>query len=191
MTYTTIQAPTYADLNILPAPVTTGTTTQVFTDIWSEVWVAKNGVNGGNWNKARDVLHASVTRTAAFTTPTGSSLFGFDTVTRDTYGMWVPNPTYGWVVPVTAIYRVHWHYGISGAAVGEYCNASILTNGGNISLHNNFAAVAGGLYGRAEALARLTALTDTTTASYFTSVAEAGVTGAANVSFSIDYLGTL
>jgi hypothetical protein len=187
----TIQATTYAELNVLPAPVITGTTTQVYTDIWGEVWVAKNGVNGGNWFKARDVLHASVTRTSAFTTPTGASTFGFDTVSRDIYGMWNGSPTFGWIVPVTAIYRIHFAYGITGAAIAEYCNASIYQGAVNISLHNNFAAVAGGLYARAQCLARLTALTDTVTASYFTSIAETGVTGAATNTFSIDYLGSL
>lgn len=67
-------------------PVTTGTTVQSFTDAAGDVWVAKNGVNGGAWKKARDVLHASYHRSAAFTIPTGTAaILIFDTVENDDY----------------------------------------------------------------------------------------------------------
>lgn len=46
---------TYATLIPLPAPVTSGTTAQSYTDPNGDVWLAKNGVSGGAWRKARDV----------------------------------------------------------------------------------------------------------------------------------------
>jgi len=48
--------PTYADPIPLPAPVTSGTTIQTYLDPTGDMWVAKNGVNNGNWGRARDVL---------------------------------------------------------------------------------------------------------------------------------------
>lgn len=188
--FPTTQAATYAKLNVLPAPVTTGTTTQTFTDIWGEIWVAKNGVNSGNWFKARDVLHATVYRQAAYTTPTGVSTYGPDTTQRDPYSLWVGSPTFGYKVPVAGIYRCSFHWGVSGAAVGEYCHSSIYQSGSNIMLNNAFAAVAGGLYGRAQCLARLTT-SDTITFIYYCSIAETGLTGPINNLCSIDYLGSM
>lgn len=91
--------PTYAVVNDLPAPVTTGTTIQSFTDVWGEVWVAKNGVNGGNWLKARDVLHGKIARAGAWNTSTTIVQFSYDTIMRDTYGMAATGGSY-WVVPI-------------------------------------------------------------------------------------------
>jgi hypothetical protein len=72
----------------LPAPVTSGTTIQTFTDALGDVWVAKNGVNAGAWKRARDVLHARVWRNAAFNFTTAGPVLAFDTVDRDPYGMY-------------------------------------------------------------------------------------------------------
>jgi hypothetical protein len=73
----------------LPAPVTSGTTVQSFTDVLNDVWVAKNGVRGGNWRRARDVLRARVFRTANVTASTVNSWnwIPYDTTGWDEYGM--------------------------------------------------------------------------------------------------------
>jgi hypothetical protein len=44
----------------LPPPVTTGTTIQTYTDQLGDVWVAKNGVRGGAWRRARDAVRARI-----------------------------------------------------------------------------------------------------------------------------------
>jgi hypothetical protein len=72
----------------LPAPVTSGTTIQTFTDALGDVWVAKNGVNAGAWKRARDVLHARVWRNAAFNWTTAAAVLVFDTIDRDVYGVY-------------------------------------------------------------------------------------------------------
>lgn len=54
----------YTDPIPFPAPVTTGTTIQSYTDPLGDVWVAKNGVRSGRWMRARDVLGARAYPTA-------------------------------------------------------------------------------------------------------------------------------
>lgn len=88
----------YTDFVPTPVPVTTGTTVQSYTDPTGEVWVAKNGVAGGNWFRARDVLHARIARSAAWNTATTSTQFSYDIVSRDPFGMFVGG---GWQIPIS------------------------------------------------------------------------------------------
>ena len=89
----------------LPAPVGTGTTIQSYTDPAGQVWVAKNGVNGGAWRKAQDVLTARVFQTATVSCATVAAIWPFDTVTHDAYGLWVPASHY-FVAPVAGVYAL-------------------------------------------------------------------------------------
>jgi len=97
----------YANWVPLPAPVsTTGPLSNggySFTAPDGEVYVAKSGVNGGNWSKARDVLFAQATISSALTGNTGQTTIVWDTVARDVYGMW--NGTSGLVAPIAGLYR--------------------------------------------------------------------------------------
>jgi hypothetical protein len=87
----------------LPPPVTTGSVIQTFTDPAGEVWVARNGVNGGNWRKARDVLHAQYWRSLAFSLPTTASLINMDTMIRDPYTIYASG-TGILTAPVAGVY---------------------------------------------------------------------------------------
>jgi len=60
-----IQSPTSVPVNNLPPPVTSGSGIQTFIDVNGEQWVAKVGVYGGVWKRARDVMHAIAYRNAA------------------------------------------------------------------------------------------------------------------------------
>lgn len=71
----------------LPPPVTSGGL-HTYTDEAQVVWVAKPGVNGGNWRQARDVLHARVYRLAAWTVSSTASPITFDNLYYDAYGIW-------------------------------------------------------------------------------------------------------
>jgi hypothetical protein len=93
--------PTYVPLIPLPAPVTTGTTVQSYTDPSGDVWVAKNGVNSGNWFRARDVLHSRIARAAAWNLSTTLVQFSYDTAMRDPYGMYSAG---GFQVPIAGLY---------------------------------------------------------------------------------------
>lgn len=112
----------------LPAPVTTGTTVQTFTDSLGDLWVAKNGVNGGAWKRARDVLFASVYRNAALTYPTVQGALALDSVTLDRYGLWVPASNH-FVLPASGLWRVQIQLTGSNATVGSALEAYIVRSG--------------------------------------------------------------
>lgn len=112
----------------LPAPVTTGTTTQSFTDGNGDIWVAKNGVRSGHWYRARDVLHSSVYRVAAFSITTGATTLPFDTIANDPYGIYVTG-TGQFIAPVAGLYRVEYHLGGGGTA-SAWMNATAVYNAG-------------------------------------------------------------
>lgn len=88
----------------LPPAVTSGTTTQTFTDALGDVWVAKNGVNGGSWKRARDVLIGSCYLNTGFTMGTSQVALPFDTQGIDDYGMW--NGSNGFNLPINGVWRL-------------------------------------------------------------------------------------
>jgi hypothetical protein len=116
-------------------PLAAGAALSSYTDpITSEVWVAKGGVNGGAWRKARDVLHAQMQRAAAFTATGTNTILTYDTVVNDPYGLWVTN---GYTAPVAGLWRLHGHGVFSPtAAVNIYFQT--YRNGApiNTSLHS-------------------------------------------------------
>jgi hypothetical protein len=181
---------TYAPLDNLSAPVVTGTTTQSFQDIYGEVWVAESGIRNGLWFKAREVLHGHVTRSAAFTPPTTPSLFGWDTVVGDPFGMYVASPTYGFVVPVTGWYHVNaqWYCGIPTtqdySGIRIYQNTTMMTNENMIQNLAN-----GGVHAKSQ-LDIYAAANDTFTMQYWTSVAATASGSVLFNHFYVSYLGS-
>jgi hypothetical protein len=107
------QVPAYSVVNNLPAPVTSGTTVQSFIDVLGDMWIAKNGVNSGNWYRARDVCRARIWRTNNFT-PVGSAwtIFPYDTVTDDAYGLCTTGTGAYFAAPVAGRYMVSSSYNI-------------------------------------------------------------------------------
>jgi hypothetical protein len=117
----------------IPAPVSSGATIVSFTDVNGDIWVAKNGVNGGAYRRARDVLVSVLFRSAAFSTTTTALALGFDTVLTDDYGIGTGSPTV-WTAPVAGFYKVKSNLAAFSSAVGESLSvavqkgAQILTN---------------------------------------------------------------
>lgn len=184
---------TYAPLENLPAPYTGAGFSPPFTDVEGEVWVAKAGVNGGAWAKAREALHAGVGRAAAFNITTTVTLFGWDTTLRDTYGLFVGNPTYGFVVPVAGWYRLEVDWSGAVSTLGGYLGTRIydLSGGTNnmITNTNMISCVAGG-----QCTAKCQTLSwafvgDTYTVQYWGDGSYTGAPGA-YCRFFISYLGT-
>jgi hypothetical protein len=105
----------------LPAPVTSGSGVQSFTDTLGDVWVAANGVYGGAWKRARDVVRARIWRTTNFT-PVGSAwtIFPFDTVTDDAYGLCTTGASANFAAPVAGRYMVSSAYNIQIPASGTF-----------------------------------------------------------------------
>lgn len=174
----------------LPPPVTTGTTTQVFTDLWGEVWVAKNGVESGIWNKARDVIHAVVYRAAAYTMPTALTTAPYDTVYRDIYGMWVGSPSYNYVLPVPGWYWIQSTFNGNASAIGQYIQGNVLQNGTSVTSDNNVTSIAsGGLSWRSWGEIFCSA-GDTIRAAVYQPAGLAAQVGLVNSRFEISYIGT-
>jgi hypothetical protein len=117
---------TYAVLDNLPPPVTTGTTIQSFTDVLGDVWVAKAGVNGGNWKRARDVLFSRWSRTAALSTA-GANI-PMDTMYRDDYGLY--STANAWFAPpVAGLYEFVEQVSCGASATGQWGAARLYLNG--------------------------------------------------------------
>jgi hypothetical protein len=120
-------APVGSGAGALPPPVTSGTTIQSFTDASGEVWVAKNGVNGGAWKKARDVLHARWARAAAMTlTPTGQTVV-WDTVNRDPYGLYSGGGNF--TAPVAGVYQMTSQIAAGTNAINAYVQVTLALSG--------------------------------------------------------------
>src|SRR5215471_2772456 len=84
----------YTDPIPTPTPVTSGTTTQTWMDPTGEWWVAKNGVAGGAWKRAREVCYARVYRSAALTLTTTLTDIVYDAVHKDDYGLFDGTSTF-------------------------------------------------------------------------------------------------
>src|SRR5215831_3111986 len=97
----------YTDFVPTPAPLAAGAALQSYTDPTGEVWVAKGGVNSGQWRKAKDVLKARAYRVATYNLPTAANtVMVYDTTNRDDYSLY--NITNGTIsFPVTGWYRIH------------------------------------------------------------------------------------
>jgi hypothetical protein len=179
---------TYAVLDNLPAPVTTGTTIQTFQDVLGDWWVAKNGVNGGNWFRARDVLYARWGRTAAYTYPTSGVNVPFNNVSRDVYGLW-SSTSNAFVTPVAGLWRMNSQLCVAFTAVGQFIAMFIATS--SYSVRTNFnAPVSGNQYCQAHDVFMCPAGDNLATTAYTSvALAMAGLTNS-DCYLSVSYLGT-
>lgn len=106
----------------LPAPVASGATVQSFTDALGDVWVAKNGVRGGVWMRARDVVGARAFPNATQATTAGTyTIVPYNSTNSpgfDPLGMLSGNSL---VMPVAGRYAVSgsFSYNSSPAALGQ------------------------------------------------------------------------
>lgn len=179
--------PAYAVVNDLPAPVTTGSTIQSFTDVNGEVWVAKNGVNSGQWRKARDVLHIRAYRAAAFTLTTTPVQLNWDTASRDTYGLLSSG---SFLLPVAGSYRIFHQVTVTFTAANQYGATQVRTAAGAniVSRTNLYAPVAGNMYVNGQDEYFLGA-GDTVSSWSYASASLAGYAGSLDTYVIFDYMG--
>jgi len=100
----------------LPAPITSGSGVNSFTDALGDVWVAANGVYNGAWKRATDVMHSRVTRNSAFNITTTITHLGMDGVINDPYGIYAS----GWTVPIGGVWLLGGVAGMNTIANGWF-----------------------------------------------------------------------
>jgi hypothetical protein len=182
----------YTDFVPTPAPVTSGSTIQSYTDPLGDVWVAKNGVYAGAWKRARDVLHPRVYRNAALTMPTASTVVPFDTVWLDTYGLWTPgsSQTYSFVLPVPGIYQAWAQTGFSPTASGQWIQSWIQQNGTAFLTTRAHASTTANSANAPMIVTQTCAVGDQINVAHVCSTAVPATTNQNNLTFGVDYLGT-
>ena len=172
----------------LPPPVAPGSAIQSFTDNRGVVWVAKGGVNGGAWKRARDVLSAKWFRSAAWTLSTSRVVLAMDAMERDPYGLWVAGQS-GYVVPIPGRWQGNFQVAAVATTTGQYLQSAISKNGTMQRAFSGFASLATTLYATAiETL--LLAAGDVLTMGIVGNVALAGATTNLLTCMTLDYLGT-
>jgi hypothetical protein len=133
--------PTYAIPDSLPPPVTSGTTVQSFTDVWGDVWIAKNGVYGGAWKRARDTLYGKWYRSAALTVGAYGPL-QLDATTRDPYSMFFNVAQGAAAVPIAGVYDMLLQISATATATGQWVQPRIFINSELMAVSQSYASSA-------------------------------------------------
>jgi hypothetical protein len=99
-----------------------------FTDTSGMVWVS---YNGSAWKRALDGLHARVYRAGAYNIPGSNTIFPFDTVSKDVYGLWSAAQS-SFVTPIPGVYRVTAQW-VGAIPSGSWINAYLYVNGAQVT----------------------------------------------------------
>ena len=129
----------YANWVPLPAALGAAAPFTSFTAPDGEVWVAKGGVAGGAWRRARDVIHVYFNRAGTLAITGNTSLVAYDTVQSDPMGLGITSN--GFTCPIAGSYQVHGQYMYTATAVNQPYSCAIWRNGaavryGEIALSN-------------------------------------------------------
>jgi hypothetical protein len=129
-----------------PAPLAAGAGFTSYTDPAGDVWVAKGGVNGGAWRRARDVLNGKVARGAVYSIPVNSSpvAIPFDTVVKDPFAMWTAG-SLRWTIPLTGRYASNVLAYAQATATAQLVAVAQMRNGATLGGVNVQASMAGAL----------------------------------------------
>jgi hypothetical protein len=176
-----------AMLNPAAEPPTTSAAIVSRPDLSGELWVAKAGVNGGGWRKARDVLAARIYRNAAFTAPAAEGgPAGFDSVSFDAYGLTAAST---FTAPVAGLYRVAGVMAVVATATGQAYYIRIMVSGTGRYESQGWAAGAGGVFAPFSDLLNVPA-GGTIFLNHRATPSLAGFAGENNCNLSVSYAGT-
>jgi hypothetical protein len=183
----------------LPAPITSGSGVQSFTDVLGDVWVALNGVAGGNWRRARDVVRARAYRNAAYTVPTINTFVGmpFDSTNDDGLSGWSALNTTSavYTCPIAGRYLVMSRCDVIGTSVAARLLSTLVrgatlagvvesVRGGDITTNSNTpmsSVCSGTMFCNA---------LDVVQMRFYASVAQAFEVGTAMAWMDVQYIGT-
>lgn len=172
----------------LPAPVTTGTAINTFTDSLGDIWVAKNGVYGGTWHRARDVLHSRIYLNNAYNTvTTPNTTLPFDTARSDVYGLWNLSQ---FTIPVAGVYMVNSQIMFQGTAAGQWINYWVYRSAGSVEFAGDGTVASGISTSIPNSGPVWCSVNDIITGVYTASAAGMPVTTGNPTFLAIDYLGT-
>jgi hypothetical protein len=172
--------------NSLPAPVLSGSL-QSYTDENNDVWVAKPGVFGGAWRKARDVLHSRWYRNGAWSWPTAATVLTYDTASYDPYSLYA---SARFTAPIGGLYYLRALAGYSATASGQWAATYPQLNGATmLASSQGWATGVGGILIPAADLLKLAA-GDYIQIQVRASNAIAGLTSQQYTSLTVQYLGT-
>jgi len=124
----------------LPPPVTTGSAVQSFTAADGEVYVAKNGVFAGAWQRARDVMHANGRRTTAQSVQTAAVII-MNAIDYDPYGLY-SQATGLATIPIRGVWRMDAGLALNATATGQWMQCIIYLNGAAIAWGMQHSAMA-------------------------------------------------
>jgi len=130
----------------LPMPLGAGAAFTSFTDSLGDIWVAKGGVNGGAFRRARDVLNARVFRNTAFNATTTGTQLPFDGTTKDAYGLWTSTAVA--TIPVAGLYQISGQIIIAGMAAGSWGSTSYNAGPGSSVVQQAIVQYPGGTGGQ-------------------------------------------
>jgi hypothetical protein len=174
-------------VNGLPPPVLSGTGIQSWTDDNNDVWVAKNGVYGGAWRKARDVLHSRWYRNGAWSWPTAATVLTYDQPSYDPYSLYA---SARFTAPIGGLYYLRALAGYSATASGQWAATYPQLNGATmLASSQGWSTGVGGILIPAADLLKLNA-GDTIQIQVRASNAIAGLTSQQYTSLTVQYLGT-
>ena len=123
----------YANWVPLPAALGAAAPLTSFTAPDGEVWVAKGGVNGGQWRKARDVLRVKACRQAAYNLGTAAVAMPWDLSIYDDYGL---RSGSNFTAPIAGWWRMHTQVGAAATASGQY-QAGTIVFGSSTAVRTN------------------------------------------------------
>ena len=173
----------------LPMPLSAGAPFMSFTDSLGDVWVAKGGVNGGAFRRARDVVNVYVYRSAAMncsTTSAPGAIFPFDAISADQFGLYSTS-TFQVTVPIQGIYLARSLISISITTVPLI---TLMKNGsqfapGSAQGGQDYAGLV-----RAQVVEIVRCNANDTLQINHSATVSTNVSNGSNSSFSLQYLGT-
>jgi hypothetical protein len=171
-------------------PVAPATPFTSYTDGNGEIWVARGGVNGGAWKRARDVLKAAYYRSNAWNASGAATAIAMNAIETDDYGLYNA-ATATFTAPLAGWY---WHFATlavtTAVATGQYMSGQLASAAGvAYAADLAWASAIGQVYMRVQML-RLMAAGDTVQVRQASGPAGlAGVTGQ-HMRYDIEYRGS-